>query len=89
MNPLELRQIGRTDVRVTSIGFGGGTLGDLWEVIPEAQADATVAAAWEGGIFFIAIDIKSLDRPAASVLDWVLCIVRYRFNHANRRVFPQ
>lgn len=50
MDPLERRAIGKTDVRVTCLGFGGGALGDLWEVTPEAQADATVAAAWEGGI---------------------------------------
>src|SRR5207237_1198224 len=50
MDPLELRPIGKTDVQVTRLGFGGGTLGDLWEVTPEAQADATVAAAWAGGI---------------------------------------
>src|SRR5437879_12936543 len=50
MDPLERRAIGKTDVRVRCLGFGGGALGDLWEVTPEAQADATVAAAWEGGI---------------------------------------
>lgn len=52
MDPTQQRSIGRTGVRVTALGFGGGTLGDLWEVIPEARADATVAAAWEGGIRF-------------------------------------
>lgn len=52
MDPLELHPIGRTDVLVTRLGFGGGTLGDLREVIPEEQADATVAAAWDGGIRF-------------------------------------
>jgi len=52
MDPLELRRIGRTDLRVTVLGMGGGPLGDLWEVIPEAQADGTVAAAWDGGIRF-------------------------------------
>src|SRR4051812_43740435 len=50
MDPLELRPIGRTGLRVTCLGCGGGTLGDLWEVIPESQADATIAAAWDAGI---------------------------------------
>jgi D-threo-aldose 1-dehydrogenase len=50
MDPLERRPLGRTDVRVTPLGFGSGTLGDLWEVIAEAQADATLAAAWDAGI---------------------------------------
>ena len=52
MDPHEVRAIGNTNVRVTRLGFGGGTLGDLREVTSEAQADATVAAAWEGGIRF-------------------------------------
>jgi D-threo-aldose 1-dehydrogenase len=50
MDPLELRPLGRTGLRVTRLGFGGGTLGDRTAVIPEPQSDATLAAAWEGGI---------------------------------------
>lgn len=50
MDPLELRAIGKTDLRVTCLGMGGATLGDLREVLSEAQADATLAAAWEAGV---------------------------------------
>jgi D-threo-aldose 1-dehydrogenase len=50
MDPFAPRRLGRTDVRVTPLGFGSGTLGDRLEVIPEAQAEATVAAAWEAGV---------------------------------------
>lgn len=52
MDLLERRRIGRTDLEVTRLGFGSGTLGDLREVISEAQSDATMAAAWEAGIRF-------------------------------------
>jgi D-threo-aldose 1-dehydrogenase len=52
MDRMQPRRIGRTSVEVTPLGLGGGTLGDLWEVIPEAQSDATLQAAWDGGIRF-------------------------------------
>src|SRR5689334_21046755 len=50
MDPLQLRTLGRTPLRVTGLGFGGGTLGDLYDVTPERQSDATVEAAWDAGI---------------------------------------
>ena len=52
MDPLELREIGKTGVRVTQLGMGTGTLGDLRELISESQADATVTAGRDGGIRF-------------------------------------
>ena len=50
MDPLARRRLGRTQVEVTQLGFGGAGLGDLFEVIPEAQAAATLQAAWDAGI---------------------------------------
>jgi D-threo-aldose 1-dehydrogenase len=50
MDPLARRAIGRTDLRVTQLGCGGATLGDIRERIPEAQADVTLEAAWAAGI---------------------------------------
>jgi D-threo-aldose 1-dehydrogenase len=44
------RKLGRTDVMVTEVGFGGAPVGDLFERVPEAQAQATLAAAWDGGV---------------------------------------
>jgi D-threo-aldose 1-dehydrogenase len=52
VDPLAKRRIGRTDVEVTQLGFGGGTLGDLRERITEAQAEATIRTAWDGGVRF-------------------------------------
>jgi D-threo-aldose 1-dehydrogenase len=45
MDPLARRRLGLTAVEVTQLGFGGAGLGDLFEVIPEAQAAATLEAA--------------------------------------------
>lgn len=50
MDPLALRPLGRTPLRLTSLGMGGGTLGDMREEVPEEQAEATLAAAWDGGV---------------------------------------
>src|ERR687892_437559 len=52
MDPFETRRLGRTEVEVTRLGFGGGTLGDPWEVIDEPRADLTVEAAYAAGIGF-------------------------------------
>ena len=52
MNPLERRPLGRTDLEVTALGFGGGTLGDPYEVTDDAQADATLSVAYEAGITY-------------------------------------
>lgn len=50
MDPLARRRLGRTRVEITQLGFGGAGLGDLFEVVPEAQAAATLQAAWDAGI---------------------------------------
>jgi D-threo-aldose 1-dehydrogenase len=50
MDPFATRPLGRTGVRVTRLGFGGGTLGDPTEVIDEARADLTVECAYAAGI---------------------------------------
>src|SRR6201981_3026968 len=54
MDPLIRRRLGRTQVEVTQLGFGGAGLGDLFEVIPETQAAATLEAAWDVGIRYYA-----------------------------------
>jgi D-threo-aldose 1-dehydrogenase len=42
--------IGRTDVQVTEIGFGGAPLGNLYTAIDDESGYAAVRAAWDGGI---------------------------------------
>ena len=50
MDPLARRTLGRTGVEVTQLGFGGAGLGDLFSVVPDEDAAATLAAAWCEGI---------------------------------------
>jgi D-threo-aldose 1-dehydrogenase len=50
MNPIEKVGIGRTDLRVTRLGFGGVPLGGLYKDVSEEEAGATVRRALELGI---------------------------------------
>ena len=46
---LERRTLGRTGIAVTALGFGGATIG-INPTVTEAQAQATLQAAWEAGL---------------------------------------
>jgi D-threo-aldose 1-dehydrogenase len=50
MDPLARRKLGRTNVAVTQLGLGGAGLGDLFDVVEDADASATLRAAWDAGI---------------------------------------
>jgi D-threo-aldose 1-dehydrogenase len=50
MDPFKLRKLGRTDVMLPQLGFGGAPLGDLFDKVSDEQSDATMAAAWGAGI---------------------------------------
>jgi len=52
MNPLEKAPIGKTELRVTHLGLGGGPLGGLYRDLPDADAAATVQRAIELGLNF-------------------------------------
>lgn len=49
VNPVSTRRLGATDVEVTVLGFGGATIGGISRVLTEAQAQETLAAAFDGG----------------------------------------
>ena len=44
------RRIGRTDVEVTELGFGGASIGELFDRVPERDAYDSIAAAWDAGV---------------------------------------
>lgn len=44
------RRIGQTSLQLPVFGFGAAHLGELYALVPEAESQATLAAAWEGGV---------------------------------------
>ncbi|MFF0465374.1 aldo/keto reductase [Streptomyces mexicanus] len=47
---MKARLIGRTGVEVSALGFGGAPIGNLYTPLDDAQAYATVDAAWHAGV---------------------------------------
>lgn len=47
-----LRNLGKTGVRVTEIGFGGAPLGNLFAVVTEQDAQASLKQSWDSGCRF-------------------------------------
>lgn len=44
------RNVGRTGLAVTELGFGAAAIGGLYRPVPAEQAQATVDAAWDAGV---------------------------------------
>ena len=42
--------VGRSALSLPGFGFGGAHLGELFETLPERQAEAALEAAWDGGV---------------------------------------
>ncbi len=52
MNPFKTNRIGKTELEIPNLGFGGGTLGDPDVVVTEQQSFDTLAEAYDKGIRF-------------------------------------
>jgi D-threo-aldose 1-dehydrogenase len=52
MNPFALRKLGTSNVRLPQLGFGGAPVGNLFGAVSDADATATLDAAWDAGIRF-------------------------------------
>ncbi len=50
MDAISTRQLGKTEVHVTELGFGGAPLGELFHPVSDEQARETLNAAWHAGI---------------------------------------
>jgi D-threo-aldose 1-dehydrogenase len=48
--PISRRRLGRTSIELGVLGFGGATIGGLSTQVTEAQAQATLDAAWDAGL---------------------------------------
>jgi D-threo-aldose 1-dehydrogenase len=52
MDPFALRKLGNSNIMLPQFGFGGAPLGQLFHDITDADAEQTLAEAWEGGVRF-------------------------------------
>jgi len=50
MKPNQLRQIGKTSLKVTQFGLGGTTLGNIYSAVEEQAALDTIDAAYQAGV---------------------------------------
>ena len=50
MDPFEKRRLGKTGVELPAFGFGGAPLGELFTRVSDADAEATLEAAWQAGV---------------------------------------
>jgi D-threo-aldose 1-dehydrogenase len=48
--PITTAAVGRTRVRVTSLGYGAAPAGNLFRATTDAETQAAVDAAWDGGV---------------------------------------
>ena len=51
-DPTARVELGRTGLRVTRLGLGTAPLGGMYAPVPDAEAHALVARAWEAGLRF-------------------------------------
>jgi D-threo-aldose 1-dehydrogenase len=50
VKPLAVRRLGRSDVRVTTVGLGGASLGNLYRAIDDESVASIVETAWDRGV---------------------------------------
>ena len=50
MTEIRKRKLGRTGVEISELGLGTAPLGDLFVKVDEADSDAVITAAWDGGV---------------------------------------
>ncbi|MGH7785859.1 MAG: aldo/keto reductase, partial [Candidatus Binatia bacterium] len=49
-DPAARVRLGRSALSVTRLGLGGAPLGNMYQAVSEADAAATVDAAWDAGL---------------------------------------
>jgi len=49
---MELREVGRTGLKISCVGFGASPLGNVFGTVSEEEANASVRLAFQSGINF-------------------------------------
>ena len=47
---MQTRKLGKNDLRVTELGFGGASIGNLFHKVSNQTAESTIKTAWDAGI---------------------------------------
>lgn len=47
---MNANRIGRTNVTVTSLGFGAAPIGNLFQAVSDEEAEGAIASAWQSGV---------------------------------------
>lgn len=50
MDPFARRPLGRTELRLPQLGFGGAPFGNLFTIVSDDEAEATLQAGWDAGL---------------------------------------
>ena len=50
MDPFVRRKLGRSSLELPRLGFGGAALGNIFDIVTDRDAEATLEAAWAAGV---------------------------------------
>ncbi|MFO1035685.1 MAG: aldo/keto reductase [Geminicoccaceae bacterium] len=82
---MERRRIGRTDLMASTLGFGGGPIGNLRRAISDLDAETVLDAAWTAGIrYFDTAPLYGLGRSELRLGAFLRCRPRDEFVLATK-----
>jgi predicted aldo/keto reductase-like oxidoreductase len=77
---MELRELGRTGLKLSSVGFGASPLGNVFGSVSEEQANASVRLAFQSGINFF-------DTSPYVTKHYFLSLSFFSFSSSNLTIF--